>query len=86
MIGRGVVGPRGPEVRRLIPRGTRIRTIGSAKMEQRFETPVRPFGTFPSAKESDAFGKRDQWFEASLLQQRVGTALFLLALFLLDRV
>ena len=28
MIGRGVVGPRGPEVRRLIPGGKWIRTIG----------------------------------------------------------
>ena len=28
VIGRGVVGPRGPEVRRLIPGGRWIRTIG----------------------------------------------------------
>jgi len=50
-----------------------IRTIGPAKMEQRFETPVRPFGTFPSAKKTDASGERDRRFESpSLLEWRVG--------------
>jgi hypothetical protein len=40
-------------------------------MEQRFETPVRPFGTFPSAKKTDASGERDRRFESPSLLRRV---------------
>ena len=56
-----------PEFARLFAGAKWIRTIGPAKMEQRFETPVRPFGTFPFAKETDASGERDRRFESPSL-------------------